>query len=129
MLVPKTICGGVWASPGQYSTPRVEALPDGSWNAQTSLPVVGSSATTRLYGVLMYITPLTTMGVVSLAAKPEPPRPRPRPAAGAAPPAPAAPAPVAAGRMWYTHATCIWLTLAGVICVSGENRMPPGSWP
>ena len=46
-LEPKTICGGVCASPGQYSTPRVDGLPDGSRNAQISLPVVGSSATTR----------------------------------------------------------------------------------
>src|SRR5258708_30637591 len=44
---PKTICGGVCASPGQYSTPRVEGFPDGSRNAQISLPVVASPATTR----------------------------------------------------------------------------------
>ena len=29
-LEPNTICGGVCASPGQYSTPRVDGLPDGS---------------------------------------------------------------------------------------------------
>ena len=29
-LDPKTICAGVCASPGQYSTPRVDGLPDGS---------------------------------------------------------------------------------------------------
>ena len=28
-LEPNTICGGVCPSPGQYSTPRVEGLPDG----------------------------------------------------------------------------------------------------
>ena len=27
---PNTICGGVCASPGQYSTPRVDGFPDGS---------------------------------------------------------------------------------------------------
>ena len=27
--MPNTICGGVCASPGQYSTPRVDGLPDG----------------------------------------------------------------------------------------------------
>jgi hypothetical protein len=47
----------VRASPGQYSTPRVEGFPDGSLNAQISLPVAGSSATTRLYGVAMNIVP------------------------------------------------------------------------
>ena len=46
-LVPNTICGGVLPSPGQYSTPRIDGLPEGSWNAQTSFPVVASSATTR----------------------------------------------------------------------------------
>jgi hypothetical protein len=44
---PNTICGGVWPSPGQYSTPRVAGFPEGSWNAQRSWPVVGSTATTR----------------------------------------------------------------------------------
>ena len=71
-------------SPGQYSTPRVEGLPAsrGTWKTHVSLPVVGSSATTRPYGEEMYITPLTTIGVVWLGAKPEP-RPRPpRPGAG-----------------------------------------------
>ena len=52
-LVPKTICAGVVASPGQYSRPRVDGLPEGSWNAHFSLPDVGSSATTRAYGVDM----------------------------------------------------------------------------
>jgi hypothetical protein len=27
--------------------------------------------------------------------------------------------------MWYIQATCSWLTLAGLIWVSGEIRMPP----
>src|SRR5262249_52486674 len=76
--VPNTTCGGVWASPGQYSTPRVEAFPDGTLKLQASLPVVESSATTRPYGVVMYIRPSTTSGVVSLDANPEPPRPPPR---------------------------------------------------
>src|SRR5262245_30513347 len=66
---PKTTCGGVCASPGQYSTPRVEGFPDGSLNAQISLPVVGSSATTRAYGVAMYIVPPATSGVTSLVAR------------------------------------------------------------
>ncbi len=78
-LVPNTICGGVPASPGQYSTPRVEGLPEGSWNAQISFPVAASIATTREYGVEMYMSPLMTSGVASLDANPEPPRPRPRP--------------------------------------------------
>src|ERR1700679_3226357 len=50
-LEPKTIWGGVRASPGQYSTPRVAGELDGSWKAQISVPVVGSTATTREYGV------------------------------------------------------------------------------
>ena len=33
------------------------------------------------------------------------------------------------GRMWYVQATCNWLTLAGVISVSGEKRIPLASWP
>ena len=45
----------VCASPGQYSTPRVDGLPAGSWKFHISLPVVGSSATTRPYGVVRYI--------------------------------------------------------------------------
>src|SRR5690349_6577869 len=96
--VPHTTCGGVCASPGQYSTPRVEALPDGTRKFQTSLPVVESSATTRPYGVVMYIRPSITSGVVSLDANPDPPRPPPRPC-------PAAPdagvdSAAGAGRMW-----------------------------
>src|SRR5262245_6105567 len=46
-LEPKTICGGVVPSPGQYSTPRVDGFPEGSWKAQISLPLVGWIATTR----------------------------------------------------------------------------------
>src|SRR5262249_58331760 len=60
---PKTICGAVCASPGQYSTPRVDGFPDGSLKIQSSLPVVGSSATTREYGVAMNIVPPATSGV------------------------------------------------------------------
>src|ERR1017187_8993499 len=56
-LEPKTICDGVFASPGQYSTPRVEGLPVGSGKDQISFPVAGSRATTREYGVVRYITP------------------------------------------------------------------------
>jgi hypothetical protein len=29
--------------------------------------------------------------------------------------------------MWYTHATFSFPTFSGVISVSGEKRMPPGS--
>src|SRR5579862_2993861 len=96
---PKTICGGVCASPAQYSTPRVEGAPEGSWKAQISLPVVGSKATTREYGVDRYMVPAITSGVTSLARKPDPPRPRPRPPwadAGASPSGPAAPRPAGA---------------------------------
>src|SRR5215212_1002401 len=50
---PKTICGGVFASPAQYSTPLVDGLPDGRRNDQISLPVAASTATTRAYGVAM----------------------------------------------------------------------------
>src|SRR5580704_7482615 len=56
-LEPKTICGEVRVSPGQYSTPRVDGPPEGRGNAHTSLPVVGSTATTREYGVERYIVP------------------------------------------------------------------------
>src|SRR5260221_4273153 len=67
-LEPKTICGGVCASPGQYSTPRVDGLPEGSRKAQTSLPVVESTATTPEYGLATYIVPPPTTGVTSLDA-------------------------------------------------------------
>src|SRR5437763_6823842 len=66
---PKPICGLVCASPGQYSTPRVDGLPDGSLNDQISAPVLESSATTREYGVVMNIVPSTTRGVTSLEAR------------------------------------------------------------
>src|SRR5437588_33803 len=56
-LDPKTICGGVFESPDQYSTPRVEGFPAGSWKNQISLPVAGSRATTREYGVDTYMIP------------------------------------------------------------------------
>src|SRR3954471_8586186 len=83
---PNTICGGVCLSPTKYSTPRVDGLPDGSGNAHFSLPVAGSSATTRPYGVETYITPLMTSGVVSPDANPLAPPPRPpRPCGGASP--------------------------------------------
>src|SRR5262245_50533510 len=80
-LEPKTICGVVLASPAQYSTPRVEGPPAGSWYVQISLPLVGSMATTREYGVDKYMTPSITNGVTSLDRNPDPPpRPRPLPA-------------------------------------------------
>src|SRR3954447_10407836 len=83
--VPKTICAGVFPSPPQNSTPRVDGFPDGNWKAQSSCPVTGSTATTREYGVAMYMTPLRTSGVSPLGRKPEPNWPRPpRPAAGGA---------------------------------------------
>src|SRR5258707_11770071 len=66
---PKTICGGVCASPGQYSTPLVEGFPEGSRYAQSSSPVAESTAATRLYGVARYIVPFTTSGVTSLDAR------------------------------------------------------------
>src|SRR5215469_6936291 len=44
---PNTTCGGVLESPAQYSMPRVETELEGRRNAQSSFPVVGSSATTR----------------------------------------------------------------------------------
>src|SRR5687767_13785445 len=46
-LEPKTICGGVFASPAQYSTPRDAGTLDGTWNTHISLPVLESRATTR----------------------------------------------------------------------------------
>jgi hypothetical protein len=83
---------------------------------------VGSTATTREYGVDKYIVPFATSGVTSLELNPDPPRPRP-------PALPRSGVAEVAGFMWYTHATSSRLTLAGVICVSGEKRIPPGSCP
>src|ERR1700693_552648 len=54
-LDPKTTCAGVFSSPAQYSSPRVEGFPDGSGCDQNSFPVTGSSATTREYGVVIYM--------------------------------------------------------------------------
>src|SRR5580700_6382352 len=95
-LEPKTICAGVRASPGQYSMPRVEGALEGSWKAQISFPVVGSTATTREYGVDIYIVPSMTRGVFSLGRKPDPPRPRPNCAPSGVSPT-AAPAPRPSG--------------------------------
>src|SRR6185295_4133022 len=97
-------------------TPRDEGAPAVTGNAQISFPVIGSTATTRPYGVDRYIVPLTTIGVTLLPLNP-PPRPRPRAACGASGSSPAAApglraAPAAArpsgtgevaGFMWYTH--------------------------
>src|SRR4051812_29943582 len=60
----KMIRGDVFASPGQYVTPRNEARPSFNSCVQISLPVSGSSATTRP-PTGMYMTPFTTMGVTS----------------------------------------------------------------
>src|SRR5207248_1995451 len=56
-LEPKTICGWTFASPAQYSTPRVAGLPAGSCHDQISFPVVGSRATMREYGEARYMVP------------------------------------------------------------------------
>src|SRR5688500_7590710 len=37
LLVPNTSCGGVFASPGQYSTPRDVGELFGTWKTHTSL--------------------------------------------------------------------------------------------
>src|SRR5579883_2211430 len=76
--VPKKSSGGESLSPAQYSSPRVAGGPPLIVVDQISLPVSGSSATTRLYAVTRYITPSTTSGVTS-HDRPAPPRPRPRP--------------------------------------------------
>ena len=99
------------ASPGQYSTPRVEGLPAAAGRPRPPCPSSGRAPRRGRRAWLIYITPLTTSGVVSLAAKPEPPRPRPRPplerqrrrpaaAAGGRPGACDRPTPPAAGRRW-----------------------------
>ena len=99
------------------------------WKTHTSLPVVGSSATTRPNGEERYITPSTTSGVVSLGANPEP-RPRPpRPCGGglAAAPAGAAGGSPAAQVIHPRHFQLADVRV--VICVTGEKRMPPESCP
>ncbi len=85
-LVPNTICGGSEPSPGQYATPRSAGACPLSYS-QIFFPVSGSSASTREYPVERYITPPTTIGVLSdrrcrpprPPATAGPPRPRPRP--------------------------------------------------
>ena len=74
----------------KISNPRVDGLPDGSLYDQISLPVTGSTAATREYGVVMYIKPLITSGVQLLGRNPEPNMPRrpPPPATGVSPTAP-----------------------------------------
>src|SRR5262245_64044164 len=59
-----TIRGGWLASPGQYATPRRDTAAPATGCRQISLPVSGSSATTRP-AAGRYITPLTTTGVAS----------------------------------------------------------------
>jgi hypothetical protein len=72
--VPNSTRGGWARVPGQYSTPRSEGCPGpGTSYAQTSLPVSGSSARTRRYGVVTYIEPSTTSGVSSELANLPPP--------------------------------------------------------
>src|SRR5579872_33797 len=80
--VPKNSSGGDSLSPAQYSRPRVANGPPPIVVDQISFPVSGSSATTRLYDVVRYITPFTTNGVTS-HERPAPPRPRPRRPTGA----------------------------------------------
>src|SRR5207244_1736450 len=91
---PNTTCAGVVPSPLQNSSPRVEGLPDGSGYDQISLPVTGSTAATREYGVVMYIRPSIASGVFPLGRNPEPNMPRrppPPPPAGGSGVSPTAP--------------------------------------
>jgi hypothetical protein len=71
---------GLLPSPGQYATPRREGAPPVIGYRQISLPVSGSSATTR-FAAGRYMTPFTTMGVASEFTPPGPPLP---PGAGVA---------------------------------------------
>ena len=58
----KMMRGGRLPSPGQYATPRRDGAPPVTGCCQISLPVSGSSATTR-FAAGRYMTPLTTIGV------------------------------------------------------------------
>src|SRR5580658_3310181 len=101
-------------------------------NSQIFLPVSASSATTRLYGVARYITSPTTNGVVfdcrTLGAAGVPPPAAP---SGGAPP-PRRPRPggsTTGASASNDHATCSFVTFFELICLSGEYRVPPASWP
>src|SRR5215831_4066142 len=107
------IRSGVFRSPGKYPTPRRERPPPGppgTSRCQITLPVSASSATTEL-PTGRYITPATTIGTAS----DPPPRPPPRPPPGG-------------GGGLYDQAFCSCATLAVLISVSGENRVPARSW-
>ena len=56
--------GGSVPSPASTPTPRRDGAPPVIANRQSSLPVSGSSATTR-FAAGTYITPFTTIGVAS----------------------------------------------------------------
>src|SRR5262249_49375004 len=100
---------GMLASPGQYVTPRLESAPPGpgeTSNFQISFPVEASNARTRL-SAGKYITPFTTIGVTSVK-----------------PPRPPAPVLLRSARYGIRHASLSLLTFPGLICLSGENRLP-----
>src|ERR1700735_532374 len=114
-------------------------------NSQIFLPVDASKATTRLYGVARYITSPTTSGVVldwrtrGAAGVPRPDAPsggasgapRPGAASGAtAPPRRPRPGGSTTGASASNdQASCNFVTFFALICLSGEYRVPPASWP
>src|SRR5690349_344552 len=128
--VPKTMRGPSLrlASPGQYATPRVDALSLLlSSYSHICLPVVASSATTRLNGVGRYRTPSTMMGVASLR-RARPPLPRPPPAMALAPstealaaPAGAADPGVATGGVADGAGGAVWVVDSGA---AGDGGCP-----
>ena len=136
--VPNTSCGGMPLVPGQYAMPRVDGVCPMSLT-QISFPVSASSATTRLYIVAMYMTPSTTSGVDADC--------RGAGLAGAAGDSPRAGCGAGAAALlvrWrrrregaggtaagvsYVHASWRFETLAVLICLSGEYRCAPASWP
>src|SRR6266511_2634337 len=70
----KMMRAGRVPSPAQYATPRLDAGPPVIGYCQTSRPVSGSSATTRLPAG-RYMMPFTTIGVASEFGPPAPPLP------------------------------------------------------
>jgi hypothetical protein len=86
-------------SPGQYTTPRRLTAPGASY-FQMMDPVSGRRAKT-VDPAVTYICPSITSGVTCRFELP----------------------------VSNTHACCSVATFFGVICVSGENRVPPGSRP
>ena len=117
--------------PGQYAMPRVDGVCPTSLT-QISFPVSASSATTRLYMVAMYMTPSITSGVdadcrgVGRPGAVAAPRagsglrgaPRREPAKAARPPA-----------CRSVHASRGSTRCVVLICLSGEYRCAPASWP